>query len=92
MPLCHRFTEALTHGAVPWTATDSSRRTLFYKFSPHGTSWSSSYFDEQSYEDYPDVTDRQRAILKPPSAHVWQPRKDVVGQARRQDSVPGPRL
>ena len=32
------FTEALTHGTLPWNA-EAPRRTLFYKFSPHGTSW-----------------------------------------------------
>ena len=31
------FTEALTHGTLPWTA-NAMRKTLFYKFSPHGTS------------------------------------------------------
>ena len=71
---CIRFTEALTHGAIPWTREDSSRRTLFYKFSPHGTSWSSQYYSEDDYEGYPDLTDRQRAILKPPSAHLWSPK------------------
>ena len=25
------FTEAITHGAIPWTQQDSNRRTLFYK-------------------------------------------------------------
>ena len=45
MPVCSAgdviiFTEALTHGAVPWTVEASSRRTLFYKFSPLGISWS----------------------------------------------------
>ena len=43
MPVCSAgdviiFTEALTHGAVPWTVEASSRRTLFYKFSPLGIS------------------------------------------------------
>ena len=33
---------------------------------------SSQYYDEAEYEGYPDLTDRHRAILKPPSAHTWQ--------------------
>ena len=94
-----RFTEALTHGAIPWTREDSSRRTLFYKFSPHGTSWSSTYYNEEDYEIYEDLTDRQRAILKPPSAHTWSPKanagtretrtpqKDGVGEMARSPAA-----
>lgn len=58
------FTEALTHGAIPWTQEDSSRRTLFYKYSPHGTSWSSQYYNEEDYYQYEDMDDRKFAILK----------------------------
>ncbi len=61
------FTEALTHGTLPWTAA-APRRTLFYKFSPHGTSWSSAYYDPDDYRGYPDVDDRKLAILEPPNA------------------------
>ena len=32
------------------------------------------YYSEDDYEGYPDLTDRQRAILKPPSAHLWSPK------------------
>lgn len=78
------FTEALTHGAIPWTCATRSRRTLFYKFSPHGTSWSAQYYDEDHYARYPDVTDRHRAILKPPSAHVWAPK----GQGHHPNNRP----
>ena len=42
------------------------------KYSPRGTSYASSYYDETEYT-YEDVTDRHRAILKPPSAMQWQP-------------------
>jgi hypothetical protein len=58
------FTEALTHGALPWKGQEE-RRTLFFKFSPHPLSWSAKYFDA---DDYPDLTDRQRAILEAPNA------------------------
>ena len=61
------FTEALTHGTLPWTA-DTERRTLFYKFSPHGTSWSGAYFDPDDFRHYPDMDDRKMAILEPPNA------------------------
>ena len=42
------------------------------KYSPRGTSYAASYYDETEYT-YEDVTDRHRAILKPPSAMQWQP-------------------
>jgi hypothetical protein len=58
------FTEALTHGALPWTG-QGERRTVFFKYSPHPISWSARYFDEVDYED---LTERQRAILEAPNA------------------------
>ena len=58
------FTEALTHGALPWTG-QGERRTVFFKYSPHPLSWSARYFDEV---DYDDLTERQRAILEAPNA------------------------
>ena len=57
------FTEALTHGTLPWTA-DHERRTLFLKYSPHSTSWSADYYDA---DDFEGLTERQRAILEPPN-------------------------
>ena len=57
------FTEALTHGPLPWSGKDE-RRTLFYKYHHHGGSWSASY-------PVPDglvVTERQRRILEAPNA------------------------
>jgi len=58
------FTEALTHGTLPWKGADE-RRTLFYKYSPHPLSWSARYFNA---DDFDDLSDRQRAILEPPNA------------------------
>lgn len=58
------FTEALTHGALPWRGSDE-RRTVFFKFSPHPISWASKYFNA---DDYEDLTERQRAILEAPNA------------------------
>ncbi len=58
------FTEALTHGPLPWTA-DHERRTIFYKYSPKSLAW---------WEDYPlsggleGLTERQRSILQVPGA------------------------
>ncbi|HYE07444.1 MAG TPA: phytanoyl-CoA dioxygenase family protein [Planctomycetota bacterium] len=58
------FTEAMTHGPLPWSARHE-RRTLFYKYSPAGMSWAAHYYRS---EDYADLTPRQRALLEPPNA------------------------
>lgn len=56
------FTEALTHTTLFWRA-QHERRTLFYKYSPHPSAWLRSVYTP---EDYPDLTDAQRRILKSP--------------------------
>lgn len=58
------FTEALTHGTLPWRGSEE-RRTVFFKYSPAPLSWAASYYDA---EEYPDLSDRQEAILEPPNA------------------------
>jgi hypothetical protein len=58
------FTEALTHGTLPWHGA-RERRTLFYKYSPHPLSWSATYYSEL---DRSGLTERQQAILEPPNA------------------------
>ena len=58
------FTEALTHGTMPWSGQDE-RRTLFFKYSPFCMSWAARYY---SPDDYLDLTERQQAILEPPNA------------------------
>jgi hypothetical protein len=58
------FTEALTHGALPWKGK-GERRTIFYKYSPHPISWAANYYDESRYDD---LSERQRAILEAPNA------------------------
>lgn len=58
------FTEALTHGTLPWRGRDE-RRTLFYKYSPHSMSWVATYYNA---DDYEGLTERQRALLEPPNA------------------------
>ena len=65
------FTEALTHGTLPWHGKDE-RRTIFYKYSPHPLSWSARYYSE---DDYEGMTERQRAILEPPNARYQGRRK-----------------
>ncbi len=61
------FTEALTHGTLPWEV-DDTRQTLFYKFSPHGTTWSADYFNPDDFRHYDDMDNRKLAILEPPNA------------------------
>lgn len=58
------FTEALTHGTLPWRGAQQ-RRTIFYKYSPHPLSWFAHYYNA---DDYPGLTERQRAMLEPPNA------------------------
>ncbi|HEX8235629.1 MAG TPA: phytanoyl-CoA dioxygenase family protein [Abditibacteriaceae bacterium] len=58
------FTEALTHGALPWHG-QHERRTVFFKYSPHPLSWSKKYFNA---DDYEGLSERQRHILEPPNA------------------------
>jgi ectoine hydroxylase-related dioxygenase (phytanoyl-CoA dioxygenase family) len=70
------FTEALTHGTLPWHG-QRDRRTVFYKYSPKSISWESNYYDDR---DFPGLTDRQRAMLEPPNARHWGRR---VGRGHR---------
>jgi len=70
---CVLFTEALTHGTLPWTA-EHQRRSLFFKFSPKHLTWASSYYypaEGKSYlSDIEDqFTEAQRILLDPPSVH-----------------------
>jgi ectoine hydroxylase-related dioxygenase (phytanoyl-CoA dioxygenase family) len=58
------FSEAMTHGALPWRGRHE-RRTLFYKYSPGSISWAANYYDA---DDFPGLTDRQRAMLEAPNA------------------------
>ena len=76
------FTEALTHGTLPWHGDE--RRTVFYKYSPNSISWYAQYYDADKYEG---LTDRQRQILEPPNARYdgrEQPRPKVKS-TRRDD-------
>ncbi len=58
------FTEALSHGTLPWRGA-GERRTAFFKYNPHPIAWSGRFYDR---ERYPGLTERQRAILEPPNA------------------------
>jgi hypothetical protein len=58
------FTEALTHGTLPWTAAHE-RRSLLYKYSPGPTSW--SVRPPCRPEVLAELSDRQRRLCAPPS-------------------------
>ncbi|MDA1191371.1 MAG: phytanoyl-CoA dioxygenase family protein [Candidatus Poribacteria bacterium] len=58
------FTEAMTHAALPWKGA-GERRTIFFKYSPFPLSWSNRYYNTDEYEG---LSDRQRAIMRAPSA------------------------
>jgi hypothetical protein len=61
------FTEALTHGTLPWTV-DQKRSTVFYKYSPHAMSWSADFYSAEDFEGYDDMSLRKLALLENPNA------------------------
>ena len=61
------FTEALTHGTLPWTA-ESPRTTIFYKYSPHAITWSADFYDADDFRQYADMDEGKLALLEPPNA------------------------
>ena len=72
------FTEALTHGTLPWQGAEQ-RRTLVFKYSPGNSAY--------SHVQWPDdllaaCTARQRLLLQPPSVGGHQPVVPWVGCAR----------
>jgi hypothetical protein len=77
------FTEALTHGTLPWTA-DTPRASIFYKFSPHSASWGADFYAPDDYRIYDDMDDRRLAMLEPPNARY---RGRPHRPARRDDGV-----
>ncbi len=69
------FTEALTHGTLPWTAAHE-RRALLYKFSPGHQSWSRRYREAGEGMD-----ETERLLMEPPYVHnreVVIPEADTV--------------
>lgn len=64
------FTEALTHGTLPWRAP-WQRRSLFYKYSPGSSSWGR---DGEHHPSLPSLlTPRQRLLLEGPYVHGRTP-------------------
>ena len=52
----------MTHGTLPWRATQKARRTLFFKYTQHGK----PHGDNCAFYDLSDprLTPRQRLILE----------------------------
>jgi len=61
------FTEALTHGTLVWKGK-RDRRTLFYKYSPYPSAWLRNYYNS---DDYPELTESQRGILRNPGVYPY---------------------
>jgi ectoine hydroxylase-related dioxygenase (phytanoyl-CoA dioxygenase family) len=59
------FSEAITHGAKPWT-TDYQRRNLLFKYAPGCLAWSNERWRPELLEL---ATPRQRRLLRPPYVH-----------------------
>jgi hypothetical protein len=59
------FTEALTHGTLPWRGAEE-RRTLFLKYCPEHMAWSRHY---PTGGDQGELTEEQRRVLRTPG--IW---------------------
>ena len=79
------FTEALTHGTLPWTASHE-RRALFYRYTPGHMAFVGRYredgrehpgraYPQPFHTDTADWTPLERRLLEPP--YAWE-RPDTV--------------
>lgn len=64
------FTEALTHGTLPWTA-GHQRRSVLYKYSPGSSSWDRR--PACAPNAMGSLTERQRRLCQPPSVAWHEP-------------------
>lgn len=69
---CVIFTEALTHGTLPWRAPHE-RRSILYKYSPRSVSYAGRYLPDGLADRMEELTPLQRALLEPPY-HPNRPR------------------
>lgn len=65
------FTEALTHGTLPWRG-GNQRRTLLYKYSPGSSSWSDDH-EPPAGLDLMSLTVRQQRLFQKPSVASHNP-------------------
>ncbi len=59
------FTEAVTHGTLPWKAKHQ-RRSLLFRFSPGNLAYAKGYHPEWPESMLANLTPEQRAVLEPP--------------------------
>jgi ectoine hydroxylase-related dioxygenase (phytanoyl-CoA dioxygenase family) len=59
------FTEALTHGTMPWAA-EHQRRSILYKYAPGPLTYSRVHVPQGVEEVLEEFTPQQRAVLEPP--------------------------
>jgi ectoine hydroxylase-related dioxygenase (phytanoyl-CoA dioxygenase family) len=59
------FTEALTHGTMPWAA-EHQRRSILYKYAPGPLTYARIYLPQGVEEVLEEFTPQQRAVLEPP--------------------------
>lgn len=59
------FSEALTHGTLPWTA-DRTRRVGLYRFSPAAVAYGRSYYPTWPKEFTEGMTPAELAVMEPP--------------------------
>ena len=60
------FTEALSHGTLPWHG-DHERRTVFFKYNTYCSAFGATYLDEMT-STWQELSERQRAILEAPNS------------------------
>lgn len=76
------FTEALTHGTLPWTA-DHERRTLLYRYAAGGFVNAPGMNIREKYAPfYDELTPLQQALMEPP----YNPnRPDIIALLEKQE-------
>ncbi len=74
------FSEALTHGALPWIA-DHQRRTLLYRYAERGFSTNSNRLHDYA-PFYEEMSPLGKAILEP--AHYGN-RPDIAALLRQEE-------
>jgi ectoine hydroxylase-related dioxygenase (phytanoyl-CoA dioxygenase family) len=74
------FTEALTHGTLPWKAKHQ-RRSLLFRFSPGNLAYAKGYLPQWPDKLLDELTPEQRAIMEPPyHKRLQRPVLDDNGQ------------
>ena len=67
------FTEAVTHGTLPWKS-ERQRRSLLFRYSPGNMAYAKGYFPTWPSSMLEGLTKEQRAVLEPPyHTHLDRP-------------------